>query len=179
MDAIAMSRMTDVLMSSTSSPELGDAAALYAPVIGSWDVEVVDLAPDGSRQVAQGEWHFCWALEGRAVQDVFIVPRRELRSGVMTKKGNRYGTSLRYYDPASREWIVTWINPVTCAVNRLNARNEGSRIVQVGTDPDGTMRRWCFEDLTADSFHWTGEASSDEGRTWRLEVEFFASRQRP
>jgi hypothetical protein len=167
----------DVLLADGPSPELGDAAALYAPVMGSWDVEVVDYDVDGSKQTSAGEWHFWWALEGRAVQDVFIVPRRNERTApTPSAKANRYGTTIRFYDRTSGEWMITWINPVTGAVNRLAARREGNAIVQVGTDPDGTLRRWSFVDITRDAFHWTGEESSDGGRTWFTSAEFFATR---
>lgn len=167
----------DSLLSAEASSELGNASELYAGVIGSWDIDAIDYEPDGSRRRSEGEWHFSWALEGRAVQDIFIVPKRSARSGSLPRKGNRYGTTIRFYDPASDTWQITWINPVSGAVNRLAARKEGESIIQLGTDPDGTMRRWCFVDMTKDRFRWTGEASKDGGRTWRLEAEFFARRQ--
>jgi hypothetical protein len=165
------------LLSSGPSSELGPAAELYAVLIGSWDIEAIDYEADGAQRTREGEWHFSWALEGRAVQDVFIVPRRSARSGSLARKGNRYGTTVRFYDPGADAWQITWINPVSGAVNRLTAHKEGDAIVQVGHDPDGTMRRWCFVDMTANSFRWTGEASKDDGKTWRLEAEFFGRRQ--
>lgn len=168
--------VSDALFAPGPSPELGDASALYAGVIGRWDVEVIDYDLGESPVKAEGEWHFAWALEGRAVQDVFIVPKRGARASA-SRKGNRYGTTLRFYDPASDQWSIVWINPVTGAVNRLAARKEGDAVVQVGTDPDGTMRRWSFVDIAPDRFRWTGEASNDQGRSWQLEVEFLARRQ--
>jgi hypothetical protein len=55
-------------------------------------------------------------------------------------------------------------------------RAEGENIVQLGTGPDGRMARWSFSDITANSFLWRGELSDDEGKTWRLHVEFTARR---
>ncbi len=57
------------------------------------------------RAGASGEWHFGWALEGRAVQDVWIVPPRgELRRGDAAANVNSYGTTLRVYDPDIDAW---------------------------------------------------------------------------
>ena len=36
--------------------------------------------------------------------------------------------------------------------------------------------RWSFTEITADSFHWLGERSLDDGATWQLQAEFFARR---
>ncbi len=170
--------LDDALLSPAASPDLGELGNLYAGLIGSWDVEVIDYGADESRQTTPGEWHFAWALEGRAVQDVFIVPRRGMRSGLRTaSKGNRYGTTIRFPDPVSGQWLIIWINPANGSVNRLTARREGDAIVQVGTDPDGTVRRWTFVEIAPERFHWTGEESNDDGATWRKHTEFFACRR--
>jgi hypothetical protein len=49
--------------------------------------------------------------------------------------------------------------------------------VQLGTRPDGQLRRWSFSDITADSFLWRGEVSADNGATWRVVTEFTARRR--
>jgi hypothetical protein len=115
-------------------------------------------------------------LEGRAIQDVWIVPPRSSRRSKRSIQNNRYGTSLRVYDPAAGVWHVTWINPVSGAFNTLVGRRQGNEIVQEGKNPDGSLIRWTFSDITPRSFYWRGEASSDEGKTWRLEAEFFGHR---
>lgn len=85
----------------------------YDQLIGSWEVDVFDYKPDGTRRVSSGEWHFAWVLEGRAVQDVLIVPPRGARRlREVPGPGNRYGTTIRVYDPSRDAWNVTWFNPV-------------------------------------------------------------------
>src|SRR5579859_5866728 len=82
----------DALMSNTKSsgliavlhaggpaPERADALALYGRFIGDWDADVVTYTPDGARHHGQGEIHFDWILEGRAIQDVWMIPRQEDR----------------------------------------------------------------------------------------------------
>jgi uncharacterized protein len=165
------------LFSPSRSPEIDDAAALYDPLIGSWDVEVIDYDADGTSRTTVGEWHFGWTLEGRAVQDVFIVPRRTDRAlPGESRQGNRYGTTVRFYDAALQAWRMVWVNPVSGAVNMLVARQEGDAIVQEGADADGSLMRWTFVALSRDRFHWVGDGSIDGGVTWQTRAEFFGQR---
>ena len=125
----------------------------------------------------KGEWHFGWALEGRAVQDVWIVPPRgELRHGDAAANVNSYGTTLRVYDPRIDAWQIQWTDPVTQNFLQMIGREQGDDIVQLGTGPDGNLIRWRFSEITPNSFRWRGEISADEGATWRLNVEFTARR---
>ena len=59
-----------------------------------------------------------------------------------------------------------WITP-RCSVRHPDL---------AGARPDGTATRWRFTEITADSFHWIGEALEPDGHTWKLEGEFRARR---
>jgi hypothetical protein len=170
------SGFASALLSAKANPELGEAASLYDWLIGDWDVRVVDYAKDGTRVESHGEWHFAWVLEGRAVQDVWIDPPRPQRKPDMSRKNNRYGTTLRSFDPNDRTWKVIWINPVTGAHEEFVAQRVGKDIVQAGRDAQGNPMRWVFTDIRTDSFRWFGERSQDHGHSWTLEAEFFARR---
>jgi hypothetical protein len=61
-------------------PELTAELDVFAPLIGSWDLQVTWLENDVPVRQALGEWHFARVLEGRAVQDIWIVPPRSERS---------------------------------------------------------------------------------------------------
>ncbi len=176
-DAPSRSAMFNALMAigpATQSP----GATLYDQLIGSWDVDVFDYKPDGTRRVSGGEWHFAWVLEGRAVQDVLIVPPRGARRlREAPGPGNRYGTTIRVYDPSRDAWNVTWFNPVAGIRGDLIGRRRGDSIVQEGQEPDGEMFRWTFRDITDDSFRWVGEISTNVGATWHLTQELAARRK--
>lgn len=152
---------------------------LYDGVIGEWDAECVDHLPDGTERRQSADIRFAWVLEGRAIQDVWIVPaeREQQAAGSSPGAGNRYGTTLRVYDPNLDVWRITWINPVNGTQTRLVGRRIGTTIVQTGTDEDGRLVRWEFVHISADSFHWRGQVSEDGGRSWVTKTEFLAKRR--
>jgi len=61
-------------------PSLGAHAETYGRIIGSWVGEIQNHTVAPAR-VGSIEVHFGWALDGRAVQDVWITPAREDRGG--------------------------------------------------------------------------------------------------
>ena len=165
------------LISSAPSPQMPkSAASVFDWLIGDWEADVYDHNPEGSEWVGKGEWHFTWVLEGRAIQDVWIVPGLPDRGAPTSAAHNRYGTTLRIYDPKIDAWRVFWFNPVTQDRTEVIARKIGNDIVQQGIDDDGSFVRWSFEDVKPNSFAWRGEFSKDGGETWQLGARFVARR---
>jgi hypothetical protein len=160
------------------SPEIPEEADAYGWLIGSWELDVLRYVADVAGRGLKGEAHFGWVLEGRAVQDVWIMPQVPERRGAPDRACNMYGTTLRVWDAGIQAWRVTWINPVSGARDELVGRRSGRDIVQTGTHADGTPIRWKFTEITPDSFRWTGEALAADGETWTLEGEFRARRMR-
>ena len=150
---------------------------LYGRFVGSWDLDVMQFSDDSRERRRTGEWHFGWALEGRAIQDVWIVPPRgALRQGDAAANVNSCGATLRVYDPRIDAWQIQWTDPVMQNFLHMIGRAQGDEIVQLGTRPDGKPIRWSFSEITVDSFRWRGEISADGGASWRLNVEFLARR---
>ncbi len=167
------------LLAPGRSPEIPETEDVYGWLVGSWELEVLHYrGADTSALGLKGEAHFGWVLEGRAMQDVWIMPRISDRSPDLGKTNNMYGTTLRVWDPSIRAWRITWINPVTGQHDEQIGRRSGKEIVQVGARLDGTPTRWMYREITPDSFRWTGELLMPDGETWRLEGEFQARRTR-
>ena len=141
-----------------------DKMRLYGQFIGRWETDSVLYGDDGTQHKNHGEIHWGWVLEGRAIQDVWILP------------GLFYGSTLRVYDPGIDAWHILWSDPLKQYYTRQIGRARGNDIVQEGTDNAGVPKRWSFTEITPNSFHWLGERSSDGGATWRLELEIFARR---
>lgn len=148
----------------------------FGRFVGSWDLDVIYYDESGAvRRQTSGEWHFGWALEGRAIEDVWIVPPRTQRSSGGQAPGE-YGATLRFYDPSIDAWRSTWHGPVHGIVWPFIARQEDDAIVLTRTEEDGALTRWIFDRIEPNSFHWRAIISADGGKSWRLEQEMFAKR---
>jgi len=163
--------------STSRSPEIPESSDVYGWLIGSWNFDVLYYrAVDLSSQNITGEIHFGWILEGRAIQDVWIMPGVSTRQPDSDRVNNMYGTTLRIWDPSMQAWRIRWINPISGHEERQTGRKIGNEIVQIGTRIDGTPTRWRFIDITPQSFRWIGEVLEPDGKTWKIEGEFQARR---
>jgi hypothetical protein len=162
----------DALVASCGHPILAPSDDIYAGLIGTWDVTAHDYRDDGRSLVCRGSWIFARVLEGRAVQDVLILPAR----GAASHPRQRYGTSIRTFDATARRWQVTWLNPLSGRFDVLHAWVDRGAIVQEGRNAEGEAISWTFDELDGTAFHWTGKTRSAEGR-WRLDAEFSGARR--
>jgi hypothetical protein len=170
-----------VLHAPAPDPERAEALQLYGRFVGDWDAEIVAHGGDGVSHRSAGEIHFGWVLEGRAIQDVWMIPRLADRKGApgFPIAGNWYGTTIRVYDPTIQVWRIYWIDPATNSFRQQIGRAHGQDIVQEGTTESGALSRWSFTKITANSFHWLGETKPAGVSDWRLMVEVLARRQSP
>jgi uncharacterized protein len=166
------------LISDKPSDELGANAEMYNWLIGGWNVKAIDYLSDGTTVETFGEWYFAWVLEGRAVQDVWIAPKRETRRKETSKVHNRYGSTIRTFDFNTKTWTINWFNPVNGANVQLAVEKKGNDIVQSASDKDGILIRWIFTDIKTESFRWYGEWSMDGGQTWNKDAEFFGTKMK-
>ena len=136
-------------------PAQGLDLSLFGQFAGSWVLDCTEYEPDGSSTVKRGEWHFGFALGGRATTDVWILP------------GVEQGVSVRFPDPAAGPgiWRSTWVGPGRRRVHTFLASRSGAEIVL-----DGGDLRWTFSDIEADTFSWRNEAR--DGARWRLQQTF-------
>ena len=179
MEAGKTGSLQAVLAAPGRSPEIPESADAYGWLIGSWELDAQHYAGvDVTARRIEGEAHFGWVLEGRAVQDVWIMPRRSERPADLGKSMKMYGTTLRVWDPSIQAWRITWINPAGDPREQQIGRRSGKDVVQIGARSDGTPTRWRFTEITPDSFHWIGEALQRDGTTWKLEGGFRATRIR-
>ena len=167
-----------LLSASTRSPEIPESADVYGWLCGSWDLEVLRYrGVEVSGGDLRGEVHAARVLEGRAVQDVWIMPRVEDRRDGSDRTMNMYGTTLRTWDAATRSWRIAWTNPLRGHYEVQSGRWNGRDILQEGTRPDGTKTRWTFTEITADAFRWRGEALPPNESAWMQDAEFLAKRR--
>lgn len=175
---ITNQEFVQALISSGRASEIAEADDIYGWLVGSWELDVQYYFVNVRDRQIKGEVHFAWTLEGRAIQDIWIMPRRTERPPAKDDIVNSYGLTLRIWDPANKAWRVTWNNPVTGYHAELIGRKHGEDIVQIGTRNDGTPIRWIFSAITPESFRWAGESLMADGQSWKLEGEFLARRVR-
>jgi hypothetical protein len=164
--------MVTALKAMGPHPSLGDQAKVFDRLVGTWDVEYTDFLKDGKVTHRSGEFIVGWVMDGRAIQDFWIV----YPSG--THEEREVYSDLRYYDPKSRSWPAIFIDVEHASVARFTGGAAGDdRIVLDTSDFDGTDTRWSINDIRSGSFVWREEESLDGGKTWRLLAEHHMKRR--
>ena len=158
--------MVTTLQATGPHPSLGEQAKVFGRFVGIWDGEYTEFSKDGKTTRSLGEWIFGWVMDGRAIQDLFIIHPSAARE-------ERFiGTTLRYFDPKSGTWSVTFIDPENGAVATFTGGAvEDGRIVLHSQNKDGRETRWSFDEIRPDSWVFRDEETSDGGKTWRLREE--------
>src|SRR5262245_66439554 len=118
-----------VLLAPGRAPDIPEEADVYGWLVGSWELDVLTYWTDVSKLGLKAGAHFAWVLEGRAVQDVWILPRPAERAAGVDPARNMFGTTLRVWDPGIQAWRVTWINPAANARSELVGRRVGPDVV--------------------------------------------------
>jgi hypothetical protein len=148
----------------------------FGRLTGLWETVITYYPPDGSpARHAAGDWELAYALEGRAVIDVWQVPGRRALAGAPRAPQQECGLCVRIWDPRLQLWRFTFHGTARGALVHMYAREIGDEMV-LERAQGGELTRWIFFDIGAASFRWRGESSRDGGRTWRLEQELVARR---
>ena len=163
-------------LASSAPPEpLASDLATFGRFVGSWDLRWSRPGDPEAPPEVLGELHFGWVLGGRAVQDVWIVPRSDSPDAGRGPHAF-WGSTIRFYDARLGAWRSTWVEPVTGRVRKFIGRPAGDQIHLISTD-ETPFLRWRFTEVSADRFVWLGEYSTDEARTWQLEEQMIATRR--
>jgi hypothetical protein len=165
--------LTTALAATNPHPTLGDQAQVPGRLVGTWDVEYTTFAKDGTASQRTGEFIVEWVMDGRVLQDLWIVHP----SG--TRKEREVYTDLHWFDAKSRTWRAAFVDPEHGSVAKFTGGPVGNdRYVLETPDLGSKQTRWSFYDIRRDSFAVRGEASNDDGKTWKLESEYKMKRRR-
>jgi hypothetical protein len=160
----------EALYSAGFNSELNKGEDLFGQFVGNWEFEWFNRDTNDFVKYEKGEWIFSWILEGRVIQDVWIIPGRDRRYKQGLPKGE-FGTTLRFYNIKSKVWNVVWIGPVNGNLNTFEARKTGDEIVLEETNRKSGMQRWIFSEISSNKFHWRAIKSDDGGKNWKLTEE--------
>ena len=135
-----MDEFVKALVSDGRSPELPEEHDWFGKLVGSWRLDYLDRNLSSS---VEGEWIFARVLEGMGIQDVIILPARDVQTETPHPL-TEYGTSLRVYNPGTHAWDVayayagkifrlrrgvkaTWSSSRTLATDGINGCSRPSR----------------------------------------------------
>ncbi|MGW5775940.1 hypothetical protein [Streptomyces sp. NPDC003863] len=150
----------------------------FGRLAGQWSTLITYYSADGSpvRRLL-GSWEFGYALEGRAVVDVWQWPGQDDLPPGGRAPDEECGLCVRIWDPRLQLWRFTFHGTARGDVVQMYARQIGDEIVMERA-AGGDLVRWTFAGITADTFHWRNERSADGGRTWHLDQDVHAHRPR-
>ncbi len=140
------------------------------------------LSPEASQfDFWLGEWQLTWADSGHGTNTI----SRPLGNCVIQEQfrdlapNGFQGMSVSVYDPKGKQWQQTWVDNAggymlftggwsdsTMTLSRTVTRPNGSTMIQ----------RMVFRDITASSFVWDWQASTDDGKSWKTNWQIFYKR---
>jgi hypothetical protein len=148
----------------------------FGRLAGLWSMHITYYPPDGSPiSRAAGTWEFGYALERRAVIDVWQVPGRDTLAGTPRSADQECGLCVRIWDPRLQLWRFTFHGTAHGHLIHMYARQIDDEIVMEQAQ-GGDLIRWIFSDIRPESFRWRSQRSTDGGASWRLEQQVRASR---
>ena len=170
--AESSSDLAAVLPASAPHPSLGDQERGFGRLVGTWQVEYMDVMKDGTQLHRTGLFIVGWIMDGRAIQDVWIVDpspghaEREIYADV------------RYFDPKTLTWPSVFFDPERASMAKFSGGAiDGDRVVFQSSEIDTKLTRWSFEDIGPSTFVFRDQSSSDDGKTWKLRAEYHMRRK--
>ena len=135
----------------SSIPENKDT---FGKFIGNWSLELTITNLDGSKLKYVGEWHFHRILQGRAIQDIWIIP------GLATHEYgdfHEYGTTVRTFDTKTGKWRAVWVGPIQNQLYVFDVEDKIDQISLTATNITLMEMKWSFFDIAPNSFKWKSE----------------------
>jgi hypothetical protein len=165
--------IVSALLASGPHASFGDEAKVLEQLVGHWDVEYTDILKDGRERRRKGQFIMAWVLDGRAIEDVWIVEPLE------GQQEREVYADIRYFDPKTRTWPAVFIDPEHASMAKFTggATLDGRLVLQT-SDLGRPQNRWSFAATGPDSFVFRDEFSSDGGETWKLLSEDHLTRHR-
>jgi hypothetical protein len=166
--------LVSALRATGPHPSLGDHASVLERLVGAWDVEYMDVSKDGQQIHRSGELIVGWVMDGRAVEDLWIVYPSE------AGKDREVYADLRYFDTKSGTWRAIFIDPqdASFATFKGDAVGDDQIVLDSQDLVAGQTRRWSFNDIRDDSLVFRDDASSDGGKSWTLKSKYHMKRRR-
>ena len=143
-----------------SIPENRD---IFGKFIGEWSLELTITNLNGISVQHKGEWHFHRILQGRAIQDVWIIPNLNSIDG---NEFHEYGTTVRTYNANTKKWKAVWVGPIQNQFFVFDIDDNNEAIILTETNNPKLEMKWSFFDIFPNSFQWKSEIRIKETGNW-------------
>lgn len=157
-----------------NKPALDDRDKLmqFGRFVGSWELDVSYFSTDGSEDRTTAEWHWGWALGGKAILDILVLPTQP-----NAPPSDGYHTLMRIYDSSQDLWKVVWVAPLYGIVYKLSGSfTEDGGVVLLSDAGEDNPSKWVFSEVTENAFLWEGFTKGALDDEWRLEQRMTARR---
>jgi len=126
-----------------------------------------------------GDWDLTWPAQEagkfdhgtnqiQRVLDSCVVEENFSGEAAMPLRGR----SVSLYDVRARKWKQTWVDNEGAYLDFVGEFKDGQMVLaRDGVRPDGTpvKQRMVFKNISANEFDWSWEASTDGGKTWKVQ----------
>ena len=144
----------------TSIPENKDT---FGKFIGKWSLDLTIINFDGTHSKHKGEWHFHRILQGRAIQDIWIIP--DLTS-YKDNEFHEYGTTIRTFNPKTSKWKAVWVGPIQNQFFIFDVEDYNDEIILTLNNDSNLDMKWRFFDISKNSFKWKSELKIKKHDNW-------------
>jgi hypothetical protein len=159
----------EALLADSQAENIAPKDNWYGRMIGDWDFEWVERKGTPEERHLAGEWLFAWIIEGKAIQDIFILPARSaLRGGRPAPSSAVYATTIRVYNQKRPGWDVIHIQPGYLAPFEAALAQNGD-INELTRDETGALVFWKFTNITSNSFSMVFRKTRDGGKHWEIQ----------
>jgi hypothetical protein len=161
---IASNELISVLHAEKPAADRADKLQLYGRFIGDWETKIIAHAPDGGRHEGSGEIHFGWILEGRAIQDVWMIPRLAERPNALPFPVRQLvWNDHQVYDPDIDAWRIYWIDPARNIFGQQIGRQRETTSCRRARPRPARCRDGALP--TSRRIHFTGLVSHPQAKT--------------
>ena len=153
-------------------------ASQFNFLIGQWELEVIPAPTSLGQRIhgtpkLVGTWKAWRALDGWGIED-------ELRISDASGNPINLTHAMRFYSREKTAWQSSTLDVYRGVFGSNASRwsNGQMTVNSSGTDQDGKayLSRGRYSDITRDSFRLVQERSTDNGKTWKLNLTIEAKR---
>ncbi|MGX1927986.1 hypothetical protein [Flagellimonas sp. 2504JD4-2] len=147
----------------------------WGQLVGDWDIVVEMVNASGEvQQSFDGEWNWFYVMNGMAIQDVFILPKRKDQK---EQDNLFYGVGLRIYNEKLDKWQTAYVDTSNRQIDVGEAVSTKEKITLFETNDKKEKIRITYFDFQENTFKWQQEVFNEDKKTWQITQLIRATRK--